>query len=99
MGDAAAPCSLALLMVWAFFGWSPVDADEIFEQLTAIIARLEIHMEQLTIHVDELKSHTCKDEVVAEKARIKSMSDELERLVRLKEFYATRHTAGGYTHH
>ena len=67
-----------------------MDADEIFEQLTAIIARLEMHIEQLTIHVDELKSHTCKDEVASEKARIKSMSDELERLLKLKQLYATR---------
>jgi hypothetical protein len=73
-----------------------VDADDfIFEQLTAIIARLEMHIEQLTIHVDELKSHTCKDEVASEKGRINSMRNELERLLRLKELYATRF----YTHH
>ena len=88
-------------MVWASL-WLVTGkyGAEIFEQLTAIIARLEMHMEQLTIHVDELKSHTSKDEVAAEKARIKSMSDELERLLyRLKEFYATRLTDAVYTHH
>ena len=86
-------------MVWASPWWSPVDADEIFEQLTAIIACLEMHIEQLTIHVDELKSHTCKDEVATEKARVKSMSYELERLLKIKEFYATRLTDAVYTHH
>jgi hypothetical protein len=86
-------------MVWAPPWWSAVDADEIFEQLTAIVARLQMHIEQLTIHVDELKSHTCKDEVAFEKARIKSMSDELERLLKIKEFYATRLTDAAYTHH
>jgi hypothetical protein len=77
-----------------------VDADDfIFEQLTAIVARLEMHIEQLTIHVDELKSHTCKEEVASEKARIKLMSNELERLIKLKELYATRLTDRIYTHH
>jgi hypothetical protein len=77
-----------------------VDADDyIFEQLTAMIARLEIHIEQLGIHVSELKSHTCKGEVATEKARIKSMSHELERLLKLREICATPITERIYTHH
>jgi hypothetical protein len=89
-----------LLKVWAPVGLVTVDADDfIFEQLTAIVARLEMHIEQLTIHVDELKSHTCKEEVASEKARIKLMSNELERLLKLKELYATRLTDRIYTHH
>jgi len=72
--------------------------DLIFEQLTAFIARLEMHIEQLTIHVDELKHHTFKDEVAFERARIKSMSIELERLLKLKELYAPPRNHV-YTHH
>jgi hypothetical protein len=48
-----------------------------FERLTAIIARLEMHIEQLTIHVDELNSHTCINEVATEKARIWSRATNL----------------------
>ena len=81
-------------------GLSHVDPDDlIFEQLTAFIARLEMHIEQLTIHVDELKHHTFKDEVAFERARIKSMSIELERLLKLKELYAPPHGNLVYTHH
>jgi hypothetical protein len=77
-----------------------VDADAIIlEQLTAVIARLEMHIEQLTIHVNELKSHTFKDEVAAATARIKSMKSELERLLKLKELYATSISNRVYTHH
>ena len=87
-------------MVWAPLRLVTVDADDfIFEQLTAIVARLEMHIEQLTIHVDELKSHTCKQEVASEKARIKLMSNELERLLKLKDLYAARLTDRIYTHH
>ena len=81
-------------------GLSHVDPDDlIFEQLTAFIARLEMHIEQLTIHVDELKHHTFKDEVAFERARIKSMSIELERLLKLKELYAPPHGNLVYTDH
>lgn len=78
---------------------SVVADDPIFEQLKAIIARLEMHIEQLTIHVDELKGHTFKDEVAFEQARIESMRDELELLLSLKELYRTRLPDSAYTHH
>jgi len=73
--------------------------DLIFEQLTALIARLEIHIEQLTIHVDELKNHSHKDEVASEKARIGAMWNELDRLKKLKELYANRATDRVFSHH
>lgn len=73
--------------------------DLIFEQLTALIARLEMHIEQLTIHVDELKNHTDKDEVACEKARIGAMRNELDRLKKLKELYATRTSDHVFSHH
>lgn len=70
-----------------------------FEQLMAMIARLELHIEQLTVHVDELKCHTFKGEVAFEKARIDSMRKELGLLLKLKELYETRLPAAVYTHH
>ena len=73
--------------------------DAIFEQLTAIIGRLEMHIEQLMIHVDGLKNHTYKAEVAGEKARIRAMSNELDRLKTLKELYANRRGNPEYTHH
>ena len=81
-------------------GRSPMDADDIvFAQLTAIIARLEMHIEQLTIHVDGLRNHTFKDEIASEKARISAMNKELDRLQKLKELYANRIGNRAYTHH
>jgi len=81
-------------------GRSPMDADDIvFAQLTAIIARLEMHIEQLTIHVDGLRNHTFKDEIASEKARISAMCKELDRLQKLKELYANRIGSRAYTHH
>lgn len=41
-------------------------------------------------------SHTSKHEVAFEKARIKSMSHELERLLKLREICATRITSFNY---
>lgn len=77
-----------------------MDADEsVFEQLTAIVARLEMHIEQLTIHVDGLKNHTFKDEIASEMARIGAMSKELDRLKKLKQLYANRLGNRVYTHH
>ena len=73
--------------------------DAIFEQLTAIIARLEMHIEQLMIHVDGLKNHTHKAEIAGEKARIRAMSNELDRLKTIKELYANRLGNREYTHH
>ena len=90
----------SLLEVWLLDWLIHVDADDfIFEQLMAIIARLEMHIEQLTIHVDELKSHTYKDEVAFEKARIDSMRNELKLFLKLKELYGTRLPDSAYTHH
>ena len=80
--------------------WWPMDGNDlVFEQLTALIARLEIHIEQLTIHVDELKNHSHKDEVASEKARIGAMWNELDRLKKLKELYANRATDRVFSHH
>jgi hypothetical protein len=80
--------------------WWPMGGNDlIFEQLTALIARLEIHIEQLTIHVDELKNHSHKDEVASEKARIGAMRNELDRLKKLKELYANRATDRVFSHH
>ena len=77
-----------------------MDADEsVFEQLTAIVARLEMHIEQLTIHVDGLKNHTFKDEIASEMARIGAMSKELDRLKKLKQLYENRLGNRVYTHH
>ena len=77
-----------------------MDADEsVFEQLTAIVARLEMHIEQLTIHVEGLKNHTFKDEIASEMARIGAMSKELDRLKKLKQLYANRLGNRVYTHH
>jgi hypothetical protein len=73
--------------------------DLIFEQLTALIARLEMHIEQLTIHLNELRNHTYKDEVASEKARIGAMRNELDRLRKLKELYANRATDRVFSHH
>jgi hypothetical protein len=73
--------------------------DLIFEQLTALIARLEMHIEQLTIHLNELRNHTYKDEVASEKARIGAMRNELDRLRKLKELYANRATDRLFSHH
>ena len=94
------PDGLALFDHCNKFGFEGVVCYTSGPSRSAIIARLEMHIEQLTIHVDELKIHTCQDEVNSEKARIKSMSDELERLLKLKELYATRGLPMAvYTHH
>jgi Mg2+ and Co2+ transporter CorA len=76
-----------------------MDADDfVFEQLSAIIARLELHIEQLTIHVDELKNHVYKDEVASEKARIGVLRNDLDRLRKLKELYANRASGSVFKH-
>jgi hypothetical protein len=75
-------------------GSSPMDAERLFiEEIGAIIGRLEIQTEQLSLHVEGLKNHTYKSEVARESARLKEKLRQLHYLKKLKELYdATRVT-------
>jgi hypothetical protein len=80
-------------------GWSPMDAERLFiEEIGAIIARLEMQTEQLSLHVEGLKNHTYKGEVARENARLKEMLRQLHYLKKLKELYDTTRVTNPISH-
>lgn len=71
-------------------GGLPMEAEELFiDEIAAIIARLTMQAEQLSLHIAGLKQHSDNDEVASEEARLQKMQRHLHRLQKLKALYDT----------
>jgi len=58
-----------------------MEAEELFiDEIAAIIARLMMQAEQLSLHIAGLKQHSDNDEVASEEARLQKMQRHLHRL-------------------
>lgn len=67
-----------------------MEAEELFvDEIAAIIARLAMQAEQLSLHIAGLKQHSHNDEVASEEARLQKMQRHLHRLQKLKALYDT----------